>query len=240
MPVPSSPPPAALPPPVILLRRKREEPEDEGWLITFADMSVLLMCFFVILFSMSSPDAEQFKVVSQALRDRGFFSDAVPIEDPFNELRQQLVTSIGISGFDSYVTATESPKGIDVEMSASALFAPGSAIVSPQAAPILELVAKQIMTVADRDVTIDVEGFTDDSKLLSQQFPSNWELSCARAAGVVRFLIDKGVPASKLRAIGLGETHPKAPNHDAAGNAIPANQDLNRRVVVKLLKGEDL
>lgn len=202
-------------------------------------MSVLLMCFFVILFALSSPNMEEFKKVAQALREHGFYSDTVPVEDPFAELRKQLVTAISASGFDTYVTASETPRGIHVEISASALFAPGSALFAPQAAPVLDMVAKQVVAVQDRDITIDVEGYTDDSAIVSAQFPSNWELSSARAASVVRFLIEQGVPASKLRAVGLGDTHPKAPNRDAAGNAITANQDLNRRVVVKLLKNED-
>ncbi len=234
---PQTPSPHSAPAPS--LRRRREEPEDEGWLITFADMCVLLMCFFIILFAMSSPNAEQFKVVAQALRERGFFSDAVPTEDPFNEIREQLSQSIGVSGFDNYITAMENPKGIDIEMSSTAFFMPGSAQFSPEALPMLELIARQIMPLKETDVVIEVEGHTDDSQIESAQYPSNWELSSARASNVVRYFITKGLPPQKMRAVGLAATRPKAPNRDAAGNPIPANQDLNRRVVVKLLRGED-
>lgn len=233
---PAPPPP---PPPMPSLKRRQEEPEDEGWLITFADMSVLLMCFFVVLFMMSSPNEEQFKVMSKALREHGFYDDEVPLSDPFNELRKALLTSIATSGFDSYVTASETPKGIYVDISASALFHPGSAELDSRAQPILELLAKQVLTIKDSDATIEVEGYTDDTPISTIQFPSNWELSSARAARVVRFLIQEGVPEEKLRAVGMASTRAKAPNRDAAGNAIAINQDLNRRVLVKLLKNED-
>lgn len=221
------------------MRRPREEPEDEGWLITFADMCVLLMCFFVLLFALSSPDMKQFKVVAEALRTKGFYNDAIPTEDPYEKIKKQLAMSLGASGFDKFMAASSTVKGIDVDLSSGAFFLPGSAKFTPDAIPMLELLSKQIEPIAKADVTIEVEGHTDDSVVNSQQYPSNWELSSARASNVVRYLIAKGFPAQKLKAIGRGATLPKAPNRDAAGTPIPANQDLNRRVVVRLVKGED-
>ena len=222
-----------------LSRRKREEPEDEGWLITFADMSVLLMCFFVLLFSLSAPDKNQFKVVAEALRAEGFYNDAIPTDDPYEKIKKQMSLSLGASGFDKFIAASETPKGIDVELSSGAFFVPGSAKFTADALPMLEMVAKQIVPAAKSDISIEVEGHTDDSPVASEMYPSNWELSAARAANVTRYLISKNFPAEKLKVIGRGATEPKAPNRDAAGNAIPANQDLNRRVVIHLVKGDD-
>jgi chemotaxis protein MotB len=224
----------------MMRRRMHTEPEDEGWLITFADMAVLMMCFFVLLFALSSPDMAQFKAVGEALRAKGFYSETLPMADPYEKIKKQLASSLGASGFDKYIAASESPNGIDVELSSGAFFVPGSAKFTPEALPMLELIAAQIMPLAKAEITIDVEGHTDDSPVATQQYPSNWELSSARASNVVRFLIAKGFPANKLRAVGMAATAPKAPNRDAAGTPIPANQDLNRRVVVKLLKGPDM
>ena len=222
------------------LRRRPELPEDEGWLITFADMCVLLMCFFVLLFSMSSPDMSQFKLVAEALREKGFYNDTIPTEDPYKKIKKQLSMSLGASGFDKFIAATETPKGINLELSSGAFFLPGSAKFTPEALPMLELIAVQVMLVAKEDVVIEVEGHTDDSVVRSELFPSNWELSAGRSANVVRFLTSKGFPPQKLRVVGLAATQPKAANRDAAGTPIPANQDLNRRVVVKLIKGDDI
>jgi chemotaxis protein MotB len=116
---------------------------------------------------------------------------------------------------------------------------PGSAKFSPEALPMLEMLAGQILPLAKAEIVVSVEGHTDDSPVNSELYPSNWELSSARAANVVRFLIDKKFPPQKLRAVGLAATKPKAPNRDAAGTPILANQDLNRRVVVRMIKGED-
>jgi chemotaxis protein MotB len=87
-----------------------------------------------------------------------------------------------------------------------------------------------------RDYTISIEGYTDDSPIKTPQFPSNWELSTARAAAVVRSFVGLGVPAERLRAVGFAETSPKLPNRDADGKAIPENQAQNRRVVIRLEK----
>lgn len=222
-----------------VMRRKHEEPEDEGWLITFADMSVLLMCFFVLLFSVSSPDVQQIKKMAEGLRVKGFYSASIPTEDSYEKLKKQLSTSLGASGYDKFIAASENPRGINVELSSGAFFVPGSAKFTPEAMPMLEMISAQIAPLARADIRIEVEGHTDDSPVASGQFPSNWELSAARAANVVRFLIAKGFPPEKLRAVGLAATQPKAMNRDAAGAPILSNQDLNRRVVVKLIKDED-
>ena len=81
---------------------------------------------------------------------------------------------------------------------------------------------------------VTVEGHTDDAPIHSAQFPSNWELSTARASAVVHFFLDAGVAPSRLRAAGYADTFPLVPNRDAAGRAIPENQARNRRVVIKL------
>lgn len=218
-----------------ITHRKRDEPEDEGWLITFADMSVLLMCFFVLLFSMSKPDDTKFKVVAEALRVKGFNTTAIRTEDPYEKLKQ-ISMSLGASGYDKWIAPSVTPQGIDIELSSGAFFVPGMAKFTPEGLPMLEMVAKQILPIANYDILIEVEGHTDDTPVSSAMYPSNWELSAARASNVVRFLIEKGFPAEKLKASGRGGTMPKAPNHDAAGNPLPSNQDLNRRVVVKLIK----
>jgi chemotaxis protein MotB len=223
----------------LITRRPRPEMEDDSWLITFADMAVLLMCFFILLFSISSPDMEQVKIIAQGLRAKGFYSDVAPLEDPYQKLKKELALSLGASGYDKQVAVSDSKHGVEVELASSAFFVYGTAKFSDKALPMLQMISAQIMPLANKDVIIQIEGHTDDAPISTPQFPSNWELSAARAANLVRYLIAQGFPANKLRAVGLADTQPKAPNHDSAGNPIPANQDLNRRVVIKLMRGDD-
>ena len=219
--------------------RKIEVPEDEGWLITFADMCVLLMCFFVLLFSLSTPDQKQLEQISRGLKDKGFSNEGTPTEDAYEKLKKQLSLSLGASGYDKFIAPSTSKRGIDIELAGGAFFEPGSAKFTTEAVPMLELVYSQIAPIAKADITVEVDGHTDDSPVASAMFPSNWELSAARAASVVRYFANKGFPQTKLKAVGLAATEPKAPDRDSEGNAIPANQDLNRRIVVRLIKGDD-
>jgi chemotaxis protein MotB len=76
---------------------------------------------------------------------------------------------------------------------------------------------------------IEVEGHTDDIPIFTPQFPSNWELSAARASSVVRLFIDQGVAAERLRAVGLSSFHPIGSNETAEGRI------RNRRVTVIIL-----
>ncbi len=216
--------------------RKDEEHED-AWLITFADMVTLLLCFFIIMFSMSSPNMSQLQKVAEALREEGFYNDAIPTEDPYETLRKQLSLSLGASGYDQFVAVSEQNKIVSLDLSAGAFFERGSAKFTPEALPMLKLMVARLEPLRREKITISVEGHTDDSSIKSDRFPSNWELSSARASSVVRYLVASGFPAEKIRAVGFGDTRPKAPNRDAKGDPIPVNQELNRRVVMRLLKG---
>jgi flagellar motor protein MotB len=125
-----------------------------------------------------------------------------------------------------------------LEMNSAAFFDSGSATLSAQGKDILRGVAEQLKADKFKDYQITVEGHTDDTPIATPAFPSNWELSTARAASVVRFFLAEGLASSKLRAAGYADTFPKLPNRTASGAPIPENQAQNRRVVIKLEKIE--
>jgi chemotaxis protein MotB len=129
------------------------------------------------------------------------------------------------------VKVTQSPRGITVEINASTLFPSGEATLQPASAQALSAVAK---VLAETDNPIQVEGHTDDIPIKSPIYPSNWELSSARAAAVVRLLAEQGVPASRMVAIGYADNKP------LDTNATPEGRARNRRVNVLILnKVED-
>jgi chemotaxis protein MotB len=92
----------------------------------------------------------------------------------------------------------------------------------------------EVITATSRDALVSVEGHCDDNPIKNSVFPSNWELSAARAAAIVRIFERAGVPSQQLGAIGYGDTRPAFPNRDTAGRVMPDNQLLNRRVVIKV------
>lgn len=215
-------------------RTRREEGDTDDWLMTFADTVTLLMAFFVILFTLSEPNPEQFTKLAAQLKLEGFMK--VEVESESKELKEQLQLMLEDSGFDQFATITETDQFIEMELASSSFFEPGSARFAGNGIPLLEKMALQLKRFEKSNTAVVVEGHTDDSPIATQQFPSNWELSAARAGNLVRFLIAKGIPADKLSIAAYADTKPKAANRDATGNPIFANQELNRRVVVKIVK----
>ena len=124
------------------------------------------------------------------------------------------------------VRVTQSRRGIAVEISDSVLFSTAKADLQPQSVAALRAVADSIKST---DNLIQVEGNTDNQPIRSPQYPSNWELSSARAASVVRLFVDAGVAPERMVAIGYGEFRPMVSNDSDTGRA------RNRRVTINIL-----
>ena len=128
------------------------------------------------------------------------------------------------------VRVTRSPRGIMVEINASTLFPSGDATLQPNSAQALAAVAQVLSQV---DNPIQVEGHTDNIPIRSLAFPSNWELSSARAGSVVRLLTEAGLPPNRLVAIGYADNKPVDTNATVEGRS------RNRRVNVLILNSMD-
>ena len=126
---------------------------------------------------------------------------------------------------EGQVRVTETARGIAVEINASVLFKSAQAILEPESVTALTAVAR---VLAETDNAIEVEGHTDTERIATAQFPSNWELSGARAGSVVRLFIDNGVASQRLVAVGLSDTRPVDRNDTPVGRA------RNRRVTVMI------
>lgn len=121
------------------------------------------------------------------------------------------------------VRVSEGAHGISVEINASVLFAPGEALLGPEAARALRAVAQ---VVAEGEFPITIEGHTDNLPISTPNFPSNWELSAVRASSVVRLFVENRVGPYRLTAAGYGDQRPVADNLTAEGRA------RNRRVTI--------
>lgn len=235
--------------------KKRKEKSEEGhvddWLMTYADMITLLLCFFAVFIAIASPDQQKFEEAKQQVKEqftrlgnaenfKGTYSlPPTPIDTPpQSEVPLEALPSI-VDRFNQNMEDVEIEKGdriTTIEMNSAPFFDIGSASLNEEGKRVLSEIAPSILAEDYEGYTIAVEGYTDDSPINTPQFPSNWELSTARAASVVRTLIDLGVPPERLRAAGFADTVPKVPNRDAQGRAIPENQAQNRRVVIRLEK----
>ncbi|MDR7192537.1 flagellar motor protein MotD [Luteimonas terrae] len=128
------------------------------------------------------------------------------------------------------ITVRRSDLWLEVEINSDLLFASGSATLEFRAR---ELLGRLAVVLRDLPNPIRIEGYTDDRPIATAQFPSNWELSAARAASVVHLFVSERFAPERLVMVGYGEYRPKADNTSDAG------RNANRRVVLMVLATQD-
>lgn len=220
------------------LRRDRRRDEGGNWELSFADMMTLILCFFILVVAVSEVDRAQYDQVADSLgQAMGAKAPEKAKPDIPSEWRQKLKKLEDVRR-DIEARIRTAPEALSLEMRPDAVavnlrgqvfFDLGSAELTPTARGILDDLAPSILNLPYR---VTVEGHTDDIPITSAQFPSNWELSAARASAVARFLIERGLPARRVQVKGLADTHPLRPNRDAFGQPLPENQARNRRIVI--------
>lgn len=238
------------------LRRRTRKGSEAGhiddWLMTYADMITLLLCFFAIFLSVSVPRKDAPKTLATPVEYTGKAPDIMEGNLPLHGQPRTAAPTVALTAeladelsrlLDEEQAASAAAKVeqtgdriTTIDMSSSAFFERGSAQLSPAGQSILAEMAQNLSQEKYAGYTITVEGHTDDTPINTPQFPSNWELSTARAAAVVQFFLSQGIAPQKLRAAGYADTFPKVPNRDADGMPLPDNQAQNRRVVIKLEK----
>ena len=213
------------------MKRKPDEPIDEGWMNTYGDMVTLLLCFFVMMATVSKPDLALFEQIQASMNDA--LGDKKN-ERPLQLMKADLEDDIKSTDISDKLSLGSDSQGLVLEMDGDTFFNQGSAELSPTAIAFLKRVAATLLSERYKNFKYSVEGHTSDEAFSSPQFPSNWELSAARAATVVRFLESRGIPRVRMQAVGLYDVAPKYPNLDPYGEPIPNNRRRNRRVVIHI------
>lgn len=211
--------------------------EGEPWLVSYADLMTLLFGFFVIMYTFEAakkPNEKSVPMIKfQKALARYFGGDTV---DPVQKVEEEVLQFFGThSELRKDIKVSNDPEGVQLIIGSHFLFASGSAELSPGAVPALNTLVNAIHTAikkAQAGVTVRVTGYTDDAPISTPQFPSNWELSAARAASVLRFFERAGFNPDNLLAVGKGSSSPLFPNLDKDGVPIPENRAKNRRVVI--------
>jgi chemotaxis protein MotB len=241
-------------------RRRRRRTEDSGggdqyWLTTYADMITLLFCFFVLLFAFSSIDVQKFQAImssfqgaigildhgrsiqqSRVLQDVTLDSESHPAIVPptIQEIRQlqailgDLEALAGRDNIAQSMTTSMEERGIVIRFADRVLFDLGRAEIKPEGERILISLGEWFSTIPNH---IRIEGHTDNLPINTPRFPSNWELSTARATNVLRFLLENtSISPAQFSVAGYGEYRPIADNDSEEGRR------ANRRVDIVLLR----
>lgn len=233
--------------------RQQEAHAEEGegpWLMSFADMVTLLMCFFILFFSIEKgnftvDDPKKLKIILEKLTE---ILEKVPDKETsdtpitvksilsstsemtsLKEALEEIAKTVDLV----FAMAQPEPGRIDLTFLNSNFFRPGSAEISEGARKMVEVAAIKLRQLPKQAV-IEIQGHTDSDPIKSPVYPSNWELSSARASTVLKILDAKGVHPEQMRAVGFAHYHPVAPEKTHDGFANPSNKALNRRIVISI------
>ncbi|MDP8237822.1 MAG: flagellar motor protein MotB [Candidatus Hatepunaea meridiana] len=222
------------------IENDNEEPSAPFWMVTYGDMVTLLLTFFILLISFSNLDEVKFEKAAHSLKGALGVLDSYESQqvsnvssDSFSEVdllrRSEIYESVTElekiakdMGFEEDISIQINENGLLIRLGDRVLFDLGKAYLKPEAFPVLDIVGKTIKIEAKEVI---VGGHTDNVPIKTGKFPSNWELSTARALSVVKYLTEKpGVSPEVLAATGYSEFRPVETNESQEGRG------KNRRV----------
>ena len=232
--------------------KPHEEEAGEAWLLPYSDLMTLLLALFIALFAMSQTDASKMQALAQAftaafnMGGPSFFSGMGPStsinsatttgQDNANnaymqenqnlrEAQEKIEQYVKENNLQDQVSTELSEEGLMIRLKEKALFASGSAALEGQADQIVPVIAGLLASLPER---VTISGHTDKVPLSTAQFPSNWELSSARAVSLMRGLMgaQPSLNPARFSALGYSEYRPIASNDTDEGRA------QNRRVEV--------
>jgi len=240
-------------------RRHEEHENLERWLVSYADFITLLFAFFVVMYAISSINEGKYRVLTDTLTaafnqtpkslqpiqvgEEGPTREPVPVAGGAKpsaiEMLQRTARENSLGGIaddfkqalaplmeQDLITVNQDDLWVEVEINNSILFSSASAEIDEDAIPVLRQIANILKSYPN---FIQVEGFTDNLPISTYVYPSNWELSAARAASVVHVFMNAGVEPERMSAVGFGEYRP------VADNATEEGRRRNRRVVLVIL-----
>lgn len=221
-----------------------EEEEEVNWMGTFSDLCLLLLVFFILLFSMSSIDQVQFSssfvsvrkvfggkdqnlMNSKIRKDDATLLESVRLQKSLiesqNKVYSDIKTFLNVKGEEGIIGAVFDNGIITLTVPSSVLFAPGDVELTPDAKRVLQDIND--ILIRNYNQNVNIQGYTDNiPPPEGNRFHDNWEVSSLRAVNVLRYFLDQGIEAKRLTATGLADMNPLFPNDS------PKNRAKNNRV----------
>ena len=240
--------------------KKREKKGAPQWLLTYGDMTTLLLTFFVLMFTTAEIEGKELQLILSAFRGSfGLYTGGLTLSEgmlaelgqqveslPAKERGERLAKSLekAVSIFQPEVKSrkvkiTEDESGIVISLVADAFFERGSPELTPEGKSLIAKVGRFLREPEFRENMIRIEGHTDNTPIspdstLYSLYPTNWDLSSARSVRIVRMLNeDYRIDGKNLEAIGYGEFHPVESNDIEEGRA------YNRRVEIVIMRKKE-
>lgn len=227
-------------------KRKADDVNTNAWMDTYADTITLLLTFFILLYSFSSTDNEKLQYIAEALKGQisgtpkavGGIEDITDIlepgigkDNPYEILVKKVTKVLNDNGLSQVVKIREEDAGVILQLGNSILFDTAEAELRSESFEVLDVISSIIPQI---DNEIMIQGHTDNRPINSPVYPSNWELSSARALAVVKYFInEKGLSPDRFSATGYGEHRP------LLENTSNENMEINRRVDILIVQQKE-
>lgn len=232
-------------------RRHEEHENHERWLVSYADFITLLFAFFVVLYATSQADQEKQEEFEESIKQqfagymisgsgsgggeshgsgRDLLSDEFPSRRSGpREVHDYVERKLENVDEETLTGIQHDTLGVRIQMAASKLFPSGTADLKASSLQALDQIGP-LLKASGRKIVI--EGHTDDEPIRTEKYPSNWELSAARATRIVRHLISRyGVDPNRITAVAYADQKPVVPNGSEE------NRARNRRIEILIVTG---
>ncbi len=235
-------------------KEEHEEHHDERWLVSYADFITLLMVLFVVLYSMGQVNVEKYKQLAESMRTAfsiggpaqvvdsqinqagGTSEDGTskPIVIPgipegptqSEEVAGQLTAMLSSQNLGNEVSVQTNIEGVLISLSERLIFKEAQTELPAEALQVLDTIVEMLRPI---DNKIRLVGHTNNTPSANPQYPTNWELSLARATSVAKYLINSGIAPERLIISGQGEYAPVFPNDTEQ------HKELNARVEIIII-----
>lgn len=211
----------------------KESADDANWwMITLSDLTLLLLGFMVVWYVTGKPNpapqtASTTPAVSPAARqDTHAAADSSAAQETLTTVQSDLLGFVKGAGLSDDVTVEALPNEVVLSLRDTVPFASGKADLRARALPVLQRVVG--IMLRHGNLSVAISGHTDSVRIATREFPSNWELSAARASRVARYLVERGVHPERIAVEGYASFRPRAASN-------PRALSLNRRVEIRLI-----
>ena len=229
--------------------KKEPKKASQEWLTTYGDMITLMLCFFVMLYNPTEADPVQMAMMTASLQtdsvsggmsatsgrlaDLGNSINSLPSLEKGKNLgtaKKKAVSLFAPDRKSTRITITSDERGLVINLAADAFFAEKSAELNIEETRDTLLRIAQFLSMPElAGRKFRIEGHTDSTTADSTKWPSNWELSSARAVNVLHYLSDFGIEESQFSVAGYADNQPRHSNDTPDGRA------YNRRVDIIIL-----
>jgi len=206
--------------------QRRKHDHEEGWLLSYADLITNLLLFFVVLASASHLSLAKIQRIAKAVSGQEAPQSLASIKEEIDRRIQE-------RALQDVVRTDLGDEGLELSLNSGVVFASGEATIQPEMEGNLEAML-QVLAPYSKRYAFAVEGHTDDRPITNgSRFPSNWELSTARAIEVRARLEGVGVVGDHIRVEGYADTKP-LPEEQLDGLDLEQRRARHRRVIVRV------